>query len=171
MTTLVLPIMFDLATDGTRVIPGPGTTYTLKQAAMEAVGTDTVVLFTAGESPHRRWQGVNMGRLCQTWLQHHYPDCVTAYEQADTFNTVGELGALVRYLRRTKHINMVTVVVKSWHAKRVRLIVNRLQQAGQLNLPICIQPHQYPWRIDMFNVGNMLREQIAFAKIYATYWP
>ena len=65
----------------------------------------------------------------------------------------------------------MTVVVKSWHAPRVKMIVSRLQAAGQLQVPIQIIPHRYLWRIDIWNLGWILREGVAFAYWYVKYRP
>lgn len=175
MTHVVLPIMFDLAKSSTTIIPGPGTTYTLEEAAMlvnrrtAAEKSAAMVLFTACEATNPKWQRVNMGRLCETWFNRRWPHINTTYEQADTFNTVGELEALTRYLNQNRNVTSATIVVKSWHAPRVRLIVRRIQKAGHLKTPVTVRSHRYPWRIDMYNVGTMVREQIAYAVTYARY--
>lgn len=73
MTTLVLPIMFDLTTHGTEIIPGPGTNYTLEEAAMVAnQNYHTLTLFTACEAAASPWRHINMGRLCETWFNRRW---------------------------------------------------------------------------------------------------
>ena len=101
MTELVLPIMFELTTHNGQVVPGLGTAYTLNKAARRAAMNTATVLFTASTVSSGKYKRVHMGRLCQEWFHQRWPHLTTVYEAAESFNTIGEIEAMARYVNRT----------------------------------------------------------------------
>ena len=126
---VILPIMYRLAHDpAANVIVGHGT----KEACDHAIEIAHVrhkekpwILGTATVPIDKQFGTEPMGIIALKYIESVDPLIPGPFLQAPSFNTIGEIQALCRFLR-SNPATEVLITVKWWHAPRVAMIVRRI---------------------------------------------
>ncbi len=125
---VIVPIAADLAyaADG-RAICGPSTKTACVTAARIAEDTPgSIVLITPCTAPKGAFKGVPMGIVMARHLQALDPNLPLRCQTAPSFDTFGEVIATAAYCKTRPEVHGAVFVVKSWHARRARMIAERI---------------------------------------------
>jgi hypothetical protein len=156
--TIIVPIAHDLLLTRTRgsnmqgVRCGPGTQAACDHAiALLENNPDGRILVTA-TTASTKYHSVVMGRVMQDYIQAK-SGVKPHFNEADYFRTVGEVLAVGEYVHELRTlcgpdaVRKVMFAAKSWHAERVRAIVQAVWQLYRLtDVPYRIRQHRAPGR-------------------------
>jgi hypothetical protein len=100
----------------------------------QAHGERSLIIAAAGDAG-KEWNNVTMSQVMKSYLCKRLPFSEVVALKAKTWNTDGEVKALVHHLRGAGPLPIV-VCVKWWHAPRTLILLAfRLEQAG-ISIPI-----------------------------------
>ncbi len=148
---VIYPVPHDLARDehGTPIC-GPNTAKACDEAIAYARshGLEKCILLFTATNDGSLWDGRKMGRIMEEYVAAKEPDILTHYTEARSFNTFGEVGAIARFfigrLRHSKPLDSLVLIVKDWHARRLKLIVETVFRKYNLTVPYDIRSHVAP---------------------------
>jgi hypothetical protein len=143
---VVLPIAFESPHDREPV----GTKKAADLAAERAKTLqDAVVLTTAAVSPkHAHIDQNPLGLFVRAYIDISYSDVRTVFLKARTFNTMGEIGALMRFIeeqgRTSNPVTHVFIEAKQVDVRRLKIIVPMMFWKKNITCPFQINGHPLP---------------------------
>lgn len=122
---LIVPVAADLARNGISVRCGPRTAANCGRAMMLArTYPGSTILTTATVSPKF---GVVMGQVMKDFVTSVTPDLKVAYEEAETFDTLGEILATASFVRdHNGKFGHVIFVVEAYRKERTDFLVRHV---------------------------------------------
>ena len=161
--------MYDLGREGDRITLGPGSKKACNRAITTAreIGLSAVILLSATVPPNPTWKGITMGKVAQEYIARAAPDVITAFHEARWFNTIGEIWALVEYLKLhspARPVANVIIAVKWWHAPRTAMITHLLFTQVGIETRWSIRTHwlglgRQWWRTLAHEIGGFVRNR------------
>lgn len=162
---IVVPIAWKLEWEGDKVVCGEGTREACEYAVEIARELPlSTILLTPTVAPAF---GVVMAGVMDRYVQNLAPRANRYVQEADSFDTLGEVVATASYMQALQasgtKVDEVIFTVKSWHAPRLRMIVRRVFEGRDIAVPVRIETHHVPasWK------DRYLHEWIAY---WLNYW-